>query len=85
MIKKRTLKVKTPKKYWLAGGIGVKWDGTWTTANLSEKAGFELDFIGIPGGRTVITNDLLGLSKSTKHAKEAFDSQNGCHSVKKAL
>ena len=60
------------EEVWMAGGIGIKWDGTWTTASLVEKAGFEFDFIGIPGGRTVITNDLLGLSKSTKHAEEAY-------------
>jgi len=55
-----------------AGEIGLFWDGSWATTNFTENAGFDFDFIGIPGGRTVITNDLLGLSKSTKHAEEAY-------------
>ncbi|MBS4204532.1 ABC transporter substrate-binding protein [Lederbergia citrea] len=63
---------ENPEEVWMAGEIGLKWDGTWTSASLAENAGFEFDFIGIPGGRTVITNDLLGISKSTKHAEEAY-------------
>ncbi|MBS4218634.1 extracellular solute-binding protein [Bacillus sp. FJAT-49711] len=61
-----------PSQVWLNGGIGMQWDGSWAISSLTENASFEFDFIGIPGGRTVITNDLLGVSKSTKHAEEAY-------------
>jgi len=58
---------------WLAGQVALAWDGTWAMSNLVENAPFEFDFIGIPGGRTVITNDLLGISKSAEHVEAAFE------------
>ncbi|MBS4196096.1 ABC transporter substrate-binding protein [Lederbergia citri] len=61
-----------PTQVWVNGGIGMHWDGSWAISNLTENASFDFDFIGIPGGKTVITNDLLGISKSTKHAEEAY-------------
>ncbi|MCJ8009197.1 ABC transporter substrate-binding protein [Lederbergia wuyishanensis] len=61
-----------PTQVWLNGGTGIHWDGSWAISSLTENASFEFDFIGIPGGKTVITNDLLGISKSTKHAEEAY-------------
>lgn len=58
---------------WLNGGVGLFWDGTWAMGSLLENATFDFDFIGIPGGITVITNDLLGISKTTKHAEAAYE------------
>lgn len=69
---KANFKGENPEEVWLNGGVALKWDGTWTTAHLSEQAGFDWDFIGIPGGRTAVTNDFVGISKSTKHPEEAF-------------
>lgn len=57
---------------WLAGGIGIKWDGTWALAGLAENTTFEYDFIGLPGNRTAITNDLLGVSASAENPEEAY-------------
>jgi multiple sugar transport system substrate-binding protein len=57
---------------WLKGGIAIRWDGTWAISGLQKNANFEFDFIGLPGGVTAITNDLLGISKSTEHPKEAY-------------
>lgn len=57
---------------WYNGGIGIWWDGTWANSTFAENASFEYDFIGIPGGKTAITNDLLGLSKTTAHPEEAY-------------
>ncbi|WP_078379038.1 ABC transporter substrate-binding protein [Sutcliffiella halmapala] len=57
---------------WAAGGTGLRWDGTWAIPNYTENLEFDWDFIGIPGGRTVIVNDYMGISKSTKHAEEAY-------------
>ncbi|MBH0166894.1 extracellular solute-binding protein [Fictibacillus sp. 7GRE50] len=37
-----------------------------------ENLDFDYDFIGIPGGRTVVANDYMGISKNTKHPKEAY-------------
>lgn len=54
------------------GGIGLNWDGTWAVENFSTNLDFDWDFVGTPGGRTVIVNDFMGISKSTKHQEEAF-------------
>ncbi|WP_197282612.1 ABC transporter substrate-binding protein [Bacillus sp. FJAT-18017] len=63
---------KEGNENWLAGSIGLWWDGTWAASNISEKAGFEWDFIGLPGGVTAIANDYLGISKTSKHPEEAY-------------
>ncbi|KMJ59293.1 hypothetical protein AB685_07490 [Bacillus sp. LL01] len=57
---------------WAQGGIGLNWDGTWAVTDFSTNLDFDWDFVGTPGGRTVIVNDYMGISKSTKHAEEAF-------------
>jgi multiple sugar transport system substrate-binding protein len=61
-----------PGEVWTAGGIGLVWDGTWALSSFEENLDFEYDFIGIPGGRTVVGNDYMGISKTTKHAEEAY-------------
>ncbi|WP_417899024.1 extracellular solute-binding protein [Bacillus haimaensis] len=61
-----------PGEVWTAGGMGLVWDGTWALASFEENLDFEYDFIGIPGGRTVVANDYMGISKTTKHAEEAY-------------
>nr|WP_144925858.1 extracellular solute-binding protein [Paenibacillus bovis] len=57
---------------WFAGDMGVKWDGSWAVGGFTENADFDFDFIGLPGGKVAITNDLLGISKTTNHPEEAF-------------
>lgn len=69
---KANLNAENDNDAWLKGGIAVKWDGTWAISNLQQNANFEFDFIGLPGGITAITNDLVGISKSTKHPEEAY-------------
>lgn len=69
---KANFKGKDPEEVWEQGGVALKWDGTWGTARMSEVLKFQWDFVGIPGGRTVVTNDFVGISKSAKHAQEAY-------------
>jgi multiple sugar transport system substrate-binding protein len=69
---KAILNGKDGQEVWLNGGIGIKFDGTYAASNLSEKATFDWDFIGLPGGITAIASDFLGISKSSKHAEEAY-------------
>ncbi|RJR12305.1 extracellular solute-binding protein [Candidatus Parcubacteria bacterium] len=57
---------------WAQGGLGINWDGTWAVTNFTDNLEFEWDFIGTPGGRTVVVNDFMGISKSTEHAEEAY-------------
>ncbi|MCM3733537.1 extracellular solute-binding protein [Fictibacillus nanhaiensis] len=69
---KANFKGENPEEAWMNGGVALKWDGTWSTAHLVEKASFEWDFIGLPGGRTGVTNDFVGISKTSKHPEEAY-------------
>ncbi|MCU9612682.1 extracellular solute-binding protein [Caldibacillus lycopersici] len=57
---------------WLNGGIAIRWDGTWANASYATEATFDFDFLGLPGGRTAITNDLLGISATTEHPEEVY-------------
>lgn len=63
---------ENPNEVWGQGDLGVMWDGTWALNWLGESSDFEWDFVGIPGGRTVIVNDFMGISKSTEHPEEAY-------------
>ncbi|PLR99073.1 ABC transporter substrate-binding protein [Bacillus sp. T33-2] len=69
---KANFKGKDGSETWIQGGIGLWWDGTFAAANFSEKAGFDWDFIGLPGGVTAIANDFIGISKTSKHPEEAY-------------
>ncbi|MBM7841085.1 multiple sugar transport system substrate-binding protein [Alkalihalobacillus xiaoxiensis] len=60
------------EEVWLNGDIALKWDGTWSLEGLTNDAEFDWDFVGIPGGRPVVTNDYLGIASSTEHAEEAY-------------
>ncbi|PPA69840.1 ABC transporter substrate-binding protein [Jeotgalibacillus proteolyticus] len=62
-----------PEQVWQQSGVALKWDGTWGTADMLENLDFEWDFIGIPGGRTVIVNDYMGISKSSENAEAAYE------------
>ncbi|MCL2286238.1 MAG: extracellular solute-binding protein [Firmicutes bacterium] len=57
------------------GQVAFLWDGSWVidwVPRYAAEAGFELDFIGVPGGRTVITLDILGIASTTRHPEEAY-------------
>jgi len=57
------------------GQVAFLWDGSWVIDWLpryAAEANFELDFIGVPGGRTVITLDILGIASTTQHPEAAY-------------
>jgi multiple sugar transport system substrate-binding protein len=54
------------------GQLGLLWDGTWLIDFIQENADFNWDFIGAPGGRPVVTFDILGISSETEHAEAAY-------------
>ena len=57
---------------WNQGKIAIRWDGTWATRDYG-KLNFRSKFIGVPGGRFVLVGDFMGISKSSKHPKEAYE------------
>jgi len=57
------------------GHVGVAWDGTWAIGHLPRYAAennFDLDFIGVPGGNTIVTLDILGIASTTEHPEAAY-------------
>lgn len=56
-----------------SGQIALYYSSTYNIPNFLKKLNFDWDYIGIPGGRAAIVNDFLGISKNTKHPKEAYD------------
>jgi multiple sugar transport system substrate-binding protein len=57
---------------WDQGKIAIRWDGTWATLGYSQL-NFKSKFIGVPGGRFTLVGDFMGISKSSKHPKEAYE------------
>ena len=57
------------------GEVAFLWDGSWVVDWLpryAAEANFELDFIGIPGGRTALTLDILGIASTTSYPEAAY-------------
>lgn len=57
---------------WKEGQVALKYEGTWGADGLKEFS-FDSKFIGLPNSKTVIVNDYMGISNTTKHAEEAYD------------
>lgn len=60
------------QEVWLNGQIAVRYDGTWS-ANDLKNANFDYEFVGLPGGKNVIVNDFMGVSKNSANAEEAYN------------
>lgn len=56
-----------------AGQIAYYWSGTWMNSDFAKNVDFDWDFVGLPGGRSAIAVDYLGIAKSSKHTEEAYD------------
>ena len=56
-----------------SGNIAFMFDGTWMNTALTEEADFDWDFIGIPGGTSILINDFLGIAQNTEHPEEAYE------------
>lgn len=55
------------------GGISLQYDGTWNLTSLADQANFEYDFIGLPGGHTVLVNDYIFVSEASKDKAASYD------------
>jgi len=54
------------------GNLGLMWDGTWAVGGINDQADFNWEFIGVPGGRPMVTLDVLNVASTTAHAEAAF-------------
>ena len=60
-----------PGEAWEKGSVALHWGGTWSLSSFA-RLGFAWEFIGVPGGRTPIVNDWLGISRSSAHRAAAY-------------
>jgi multiple sugar transport system substrate-binding protein len=60
-------------KAFKAGQVAFYYSGTYSNADFQKTAKSNISFVGLPGGRQAVVTDLLGIAKSSKHPKEAFE------------
>lgn len=65
--------------HWVAfnnGSLAFQWDGTWSAsgrASAAATAGFDVQFVGIPGNKVVGVSDFLGISKTANDQAAAYE------------
>ncbi|HAX03882.1 MAG TPA: hypothetical protein DEA30_05140 [Acholeplasmataceae bacterium] len=65
--------------HWVAfnnGQLAFQWDGTWSAksrADAATAAGFDVQFIGVPGNKVVGVSDYYGISKTTEDLEAAYE------------
>jgi multiple sugar transport system substrate-binding protein len=60
-----------PGEAWEKGLTALHWDGTWSLSSFA-RLGFSWEFVGVPGGRTPIVNDWLGISHTSANRAAAY-------------
>jgi len=53
--------------------VGLKWDASWSLPDYVQKATFNWDFIGFPGGNQAIVFDAIIVSKTAENLQEAYN------------
>jgi multiple sugar transport system substrate-binding protein len=65
--------------HWVAfnnGSLAFQWDGTWSAqsrADNADTAGFDVQFIGVPGNKVVGVSDFYGISKTADDVEAAYE------------
>jgi multiple sugar transport system substrate-binding protein len=65
--------------HWVAfnnGSLAFQWDGTWSAqsrADNADTAGFDVQFIGVPGNKVVGVSDFYGISKTAADVEAAYE------------
>jgi len=54
------------------GQVAMFYGGAWLMDIMLNEVAFDWDFIGVPGGRSVVTLDIHGVSVNTEHPEEAY-------------
>ncbi len=57
---------------WNNGGLAIRWGYTAELPDMMQKSDFSKRFIGVPGGRTPIVGDYLGISTTCKNVELAY-------------
>lgn len=59
-------------KFWNDGKLGLRWGYTYEIPDMIAHSSFDKKFIGVPGGRTPIVGDYLGVSPTCKNPELAY-------------
>ena len=54
------------------GQMAFFYGGSWHADIMLNQMNFDWEFIGVPGGRSIITLEVLGLASTTNHPEEAY-------------
>lgn len=57
---------------WDQGKLGLRWGVTYETPNMLDNANFEIQYLGVPGGRTPIVGDYLAISSTCQNPELAY-------------
>lgn len=69
---KKNFKSAGPWEMFLNQEVGMRWDASWAVPDYVQKATFDWDFAGIPGGGQALVADVMVVSKTAKNADEAY-------------
>jgi multiple sugar transport system substrate-binding protein len=58
--------------FWNDGKLGLRWGYTYEIPDMLAHSTFNKKFIGVPGGRTPIVGDYLGISPTCKNPELAY-------------
>lgn len=59
-------------QFWNDGKLGLRWGYTYEIPDMIANSKFDKKFIGVPGGRTPIVGDYLGVSPTCKDPQLAY-------------
>ncbi|MCL2571646.1 MAG: extracellular solute-binding protein [Defluviitaleaceae bacterium] len=54
------------------GQMGMYYGGAWLMDVMLNQVSFDWDFIGVPGGRSVVSLEVIGVYANTAHPEEAY-------------
>lgn len=57
---------------WNKGQLALRWGVTYETPDMHDNANFEIQFLGVPGGRTPIVGDYLAISSTCQNVDLAY-------------
>ena len=58
---------------WNQGYCGIWYDGSWCCEGYKRDATYNIEFVGLPDGKSVIIPDYCFIASTTKHPQEAWE------------
>lgn len=58
---------------WNAGNIALRYDGIWSANEWYNVLGMNVSYIGLPGGKSIVTGDYYGVASTTENPEVAVN------------